>query len=64
MFGANPFGMTYFCQTLGEDFEETKPPRVGGTSSISGGDLVRARIKPDDDVDLFALGQALGVIAP
>lgn len=65
MFGANAFGWPYFSQAYAGVVEDTtSPPRVGGTP-VSGGDLYRARIKErPPEVDLFALGQALGVIDP
>lgn len=65
MFGVNAFGWPYFSQIYAGTIESGTPaPRVGGTP-VSGGDLYRARIpKKPDELDLFALGQALGVIDP
>lgn len=66
MFGGNAFGWTYFAgfrPSVGGD-----QPRVGGTpTGISGGDVVRSirgMKQPKDEIDYFALGQALGVIDP
>lgn len=61
-FGAFAFGQNYFGEIPLVDI--TERPRVGGSPSDADDFLARKRLRREHEIDLFALGQALGVIDP